>query len=72
MIHGQFEVNQRMSDDHVAFCPECGKQADRVYTPHTFYFPDCLWHKDGSKQDPSELPTVYGGPGRYFNGTEFE
>jgi len=72
MIHGIFEVTQPINAEHVANCPICGEPAERVFTPITHYFPDCLWHKDGSKQDPSELPTVYGGPGRYFHGTEFE
>jgi len=55
-------------DEHMANCPICGKPAQRVYTPITHYFNDCLYHMDGSKQDSSELPTVYGGMNKFFSG----
>ena len=64
----KFEVEQRIMDKHVANCPVCGRPAQRVYTPITHYFNDCLYHMDGSKQDSSELPTVYGGMNKFFSG----
>jgi len=63
-----FEVEQRIMDEHTANCPICGKPAQRVYTPITHYFNDCLYHMDGSKQDSSELPAVYGGMNKFFSG----
>ena len=66
--HIIFEVEQRIMDKHVANCPICGKPAQRVYTPIIHYFNDCLYHMDGSKQDSSELPTVYGGMNKFFSG----
>jgi putative FmdB family regulatory protein len=27
-----FEIEQRMTDDHVANCPKCGQTAERIYT----------------------------------------
>lgn len=34
----------------------CGEKSPRVFNHYGHYFPDCLWHPDGRKQDPSELP----------------
>ena len=56
--HGQFEVSQPMLAEHKANCPNCGQQAERVYLPVTHFWPDVLWHSDGSKQSPDELPPV--------------
>ena len=34
--HGQFEVEQRIHEEHVAKCPECKVYAQRVYYPLPF------------------------------------
>ena len=51
-----FEKEQRMNAQHVADCPICHVPARRMYTAPVYYFPNVLWNKDGSRQDPSELP----------------
>lgn len=56
--HGLFEVSQSMQEEHKARCPTCNREAQRIYLPIIFYFPNCLWNPDGSKQSPDELPPV--------------
>ena len=56
--HGDFEVNQSMLEEHIANCPVCNTPAQRVYLPPIHYWPDVLWHNDGSRQSPDELPPV--------------
>ena len=63
-----FEVEQSIHAEHKANCPKCGHPAKRVFTPTQHFFKDCLYHKDGSKQDSSELPIVYGGHNKFFSG----
>ena len=60
-IHGDFEVQQGMTDEHVALCPECRGHTERVYLPFTFYFPDVLFDKRGKKQSADDLPSVPSG-----------
>jgi len=67
-VHGPFEIKQGMHMEHIASCPVCYEAMDRVFFPNIFYFPDCLWHSDGSKQSPDELPMVPKGRGKYFEG----
>ena len=57
LIHGDFIVQEQMDGQHKKYiCPECGKESTRIWNTYVFYFPDCIWHKDGSKMDPSKLP----------------
>lgn len=56
--HGEFEVEQGMMETHEALCPICDSPTQRIYTPLMHYWPDSLWHADGSKQSPDKLPPV--------------
>lgn len=56
-FHGEFDIREEMDQDHqYRHCPECGGPSSRVFNHFSHIWPDVLWHKDGSKQDPSELP----------------
>lgn len=71
-IDGLFEVEQPMQVEHKANCPECGHPAQRIYLPLDHIWPDVLWHKDGSRQSPDELPPAPRGQGKYYPGADFE
>lgn len=49
----QFEVQQNITDEHTARCPECGKSAQRIYYPvgHRWDNPKPLYHEDGSYEE---------------------
>lgn len=66
--HREFEIRQGMMDEHKAYCPKCGRLAQRVYLPIIHYWPDVLWNKDGSKQSPDELPPVPNDKGKWTHG----
>jgi len=66
--HGISEIKQRMTDTHEALCPICQSPTQRIYSPPIHYWPDVLWNKDGSKQNPDELPPVPNTGTKYFPG----
>ena len=35
--HGVFEVFQRMTEEHTADCPKCGKDGRRIFTPSALH-----------------------------------
>lgn len=70
----QFELFQKMSDDPVAECPECGKAAERVisggagflFKGEGFYITDYRsedYKKKAAKESPSESGSSGGGSG---------
>uniref|UniRef100_A0A6M3J2H3 Putative regulatory protein FmdB zinc ribbon domain-containing protein n=1 Tax=viral metagenome TaxID=1070528 RepID=A0A6M3J2H3_9ZZZZ len=51
--HGIFKVKQSIHDEHTAYCPQCGKPAQRIYHGLGRYYdhPAPLYHKDGSFEE---------------------
>ena len=35
--HGVFEVFQRMTEEHVAYCPKCGRHGKRLLSPSALH-----------------------------------
>jgi len=59
--HGTFEVNQPMLSDHKANCPDCGKQAQRVFSSPQWIWVGSLYREDGSRREEKDYTPVMRG-----------
>ena len=66
-MYGEFEVEQCMMEKHVAECPICYNEAQRVYSVLPFQFGKADYNKDGSRDLNPDLPHVPTGT-RYTHG----
>jgi putative FmdB family regulatory protein len=55
-IHGRFDVEQRMTENHIAICKKCNKPATRVFEPLAFMgdFPGNPRPRMPHTHDPAE------------------
>jgi putative FmdB family regulatory protein len=57
--HGVFEVNQPITAEHKADCPDCGKPAQRVFTTLAWKWAGAAYRPDGSlRQDKDYAPVM--------------
>ena len=59
--HGVFTVNQPMLSNHESKCPECGEEAQRVFSVTEWIWKGELYRPDGSKRQDSDYAPVMGG-----------
>ena len=58
--HGEFEVSQPITAEHVANCPECGEPAQRVFTMPAWIWDGATFRPDGSYRPESDYAEVMG------------
>jgi len=46
--HGKFTIRQPMMTEHKANCPECGKQAQRIFLMPQWFWTGSVFRPDGS------------------------
>ncbi len=57
----EFEVSQPIWADHVANCPKCGMEAQRIYTKLGWVWGGSLFRPDGSRREDEDYAPVMGG-----------
>lgn len=59
--HGEFEVRQRMHEEHKANCPQCGKPAQRVFSSPQWIWKGEAYRPDGTRRPDSDYAPVMKG-----------
>ena len=58
--HGLFEVSQSVFSQHKANCPQCGKQAQRVFSLLQWIWSGSLYREDGSRREQNDYGVLKG------------
>ncbi len=58
---GTFEVNQSMLSDHKSNCPQCGKEAQRIYAVLEVVWAGEAYRPDGSRREHDDYTSVMKG-----------
>lgn len=59
--HGIFEVQQPILEEHKADCPQCGEEAQRIYSALEVIWGGSLYRPDGSRREHDDYAQVMGG-----------
>jgi putative FmdB family regulatory protein len=49
-----FEVQQRMTDDPLSTCPECGGEVKKLISMSSFHLKGGGWYADGYSESPAK------------------
>ena len=56
-----FEVEQPVLSEHIADCPECGDECQRIYSKLQWIWKGSLYRPDGSRRQHDDYAPVMGG-----------